>query len=73
MKKLFATAAVLTLFGVVPAFADSYYIIREKGQKECRVVRERPTVETTVVVGKHGGYVSEESARGELKTVCVER
>lgn len=36
MKKLFATAAVLTIFGVVPAFADSYYIVREKGQKECR-------------------------------------
>lgn len=73
MKKLLVSAAIVTLFGVVPAFADSYYIIREKGQKDCRVVRERPTVETMVVVGKHGGYVTEESARGELKTVCVER
>lgn len=73
MKKLFATAAVLTLFGVVPAFADSYYVIREKDQKECRVVRERPTVETTIVYGKHGGYVTEEEARGQIKTICVDR
>jgi len=72
MKKLFAAATLLTLSSVVPAFADSYYIIREQGHKDCRIVRQRPTVQTTVVVGKHGGYVSEESARGEIKTVCTD-
>jgi hypothetical protein len=73
MKTLLTATAALALFGIVPAFADSYYIIREKDQKECRVVRERPTVGTTVVIGKRGGYVTEDEARGELKTVCVDR
>jgi len=73
MKKLFVSAAIVTLFGIAPAFADSYYIVRDKGAKECHIVRTAPTVETTVIVGKHGGYVTEEAARGELKTVCVER
>jgi hypothetical protein len=49
-----------------------FYIVREQGAKDCRVVRERPTVSTTTVVGNHT-YTTEEEARGALKTVCVER
>jgi len=62
-------AALLASFCVTPVLAD-FYIVREQGAKECRVVRERPTVQTTVVIGNKA-YTSEEEARGQLKTVCV--
>ena len=61
----------LVIASVTPALAD-YYIVREQGSKECRVVRERPTVSTTTVVG-NSTYTTEEEARGAIKTVCVER
>jgi hypothetical protein len=64
-------AMLLISIGSSPVLAD-FYIIREHNSKQCRVVRERPTVETTVVVGNKA-YTSEDEARGEIKTVCTER
>ncbi|HWK87399.1 MAG TPA: hypothetical protein VNQ34_07825 [Xanthobacteraceae bacterium] len=70
MKKLIAATVMLASFGVTAAYADSYYIVREKGAKECHVVRERPaTTSTTVVIGNHA-YTTETEARGAVKTVC---
>lgn len=65
-------AALLTGMFAVPAMADSFFIVRDKDAKDCRIVRERPTVTTTVVIGDHA-YTSEEEARGKLKEVCVSR
>lgn len=70
MKKLILAAGLLTTFGVSAAYAD-YYIVRERGAKECTVVRERPTVTTTTVIGNHA-YTTESEARGQLKTVCTD-
>lgn len=70
MKKLIAGILVLATFGATTAYADSYYIVREKGAKECHVVRERPaTTSTTVVIGNRA-YTTETEARGSIKTVC---
>jgi vancomycin permeability regulator SanA len=63
-------AALLASVCVTPVLAD-FYIVREQGAKECRVVRERPSVQTTVVIGNKA-YTSEEEARAQIKTVCVE-
>ncbi|HWK01734.1 MAG TPA: hypothetical protein VNR41_13605 [Xanthobacteraceae bacterium] len=70
MKKLIAATVMLASFGVTAAYADSYYIVRDKGAKECHVVRERPAAtSTTVVIGNHA-YTTETEARGQIKTVC---
>lgn len=69
MKKLIVAAGLFAAFSVSAAYADSYYIVREKGAKECHVVKERPTTSTTVVIGNKA-YTSETEARGSIKTVC---
>jgi predicted CoA-binding protein len=69
MKKLIAGVAFLAAFGVSAAYADSYYIVREHGAKECHVVKTKPTTSTTVVIGNKA-YTSETEARGAIKTVC---
>jgi len=61
-------AALLLAVGATPVLAD-FFIVREQGAKECKVVRERPTTTTTVVVGNKG-YTSETEAQGAVKTVC---
>jgi hypothetical protein len=67
MKRIVA-AAILATIGVTPVLAD-FYIVREQGAKECKVVRERPTVTTTTVVGDKV-YKTETEAEGAVKTVC---
>jgi hypothetical protein len=69
MKKLIVAAGLLAAFGVSAAYADSYYIVREKGAKECHVVKERPTVTTTTVIGNKA-YTTETEARSQLTTIC---
>ncbi len=65
-------AVLLTTTFATPVFAAEFYIVREQGSKECRVVREKPTITTTTVVGNKT-YVTEEEARVAVKTICVER
>jgi hypothetical protein len=69
MKKLIAATALLAAFGVSAAYADSYYIVREHGAKECHVVKTKPTTSTTVAIGNMA-YTSETEAQGAIKTVC---
>lgn len=70
MKKLIAATVTLAALGTSAAYADSYYIVREKGAKECHVVKERPaTTSTTVVIGNKA-YTTETEAQGAVKTVC---
>jgi hypothetical protein len=69
MKKLIAATALLAAFGVSAAYADSYYIVREHGAKECHVVKTRPSKTTTVII-VNKAYSSVTVARGALMTVC---
>ena len=64
-------AALLAGIFASSAFAD-FYIVREQNAKECTIVREKPTVQTTTVIGNKV-YHTEEEARGELTKVCVNR
>jgi hypothetical protein len=68
MKHVVVAALAAASFAT-PVLAD-YYIVREQGAKECRVVQERPKETTTVVIGNKA-YVSETEARGAVKTVCT--
>lgn len=68
MMKHILGVAVLLSVGATPVLAD-FFIVREQGAKECKVVRERPTVTTTTVVGNKV-YTTETEAQGAIKTVC---
>lgn len=70
MKKLIIAAGLLAAFGVSAAYADSYFIVREKGAKECHVVKERPAATSTTVVIGNKAYTSETEARSQLTTIC---
>jgi predicted metal-binding transcription factor (methanogenesis marker protein 9) len=70
MQKYILALALVAAAATPVLSAEEYYIVREKGAKECTVVRERPKTETTVVVGNKA-YVTESEARGAIKTVCT--
>ena len=70
MKKIIATAVLLAAFSATVAYADSYFIVRDKGAKECHVVKERPAATSTTVVVGNKAYTTETEARGSIKTVC---
>jgi hypothetical protein len=70
MKKLIAATLMLAAFGATTAYADSYFIVRDKGAKECHVVKERPAATSTTVVIGNKAYTTETEARGSIKTVC---
>ena len=59
----------LAIFGLsTPAFAEEWYIVKEKEGKTCTVVKEKPTVETTVIVNEDGEvYTTEVEAQEGMK------
>ncbi|MBL8895306.1 MAG: hypothetical protein JNJ53_11930 [Rhizobiales bacterium] len=70
---ILAGAAILAL--ATPAFADTYYIVKEKDGKTCTVVKEKPTTETTVIVDEFGEvYATEIEAQDAIKKtkICTE-
>lgn len=69
-KYIFGVALIAAAFSTPVLAADEYLIVREKGAKECTIVRERPKETTTVVIGNKA-YTSETEAHGSLKTVCM--
>ena len=63
---------ILTALAIVgfstPAFAEEWYIVKEKEGKTCTVVKEKPTVETTVIVNEDGEvYTTEVEAQEGMK------
>jgi hypothetical protein len=67
MKYVLASAAVLAM--AVPALADEYYVVRESGSGDCRVVSERPVEKTWVQVGDVT-FATREEADERLKVIC---
>ena len=70
-RTLAALAVTATL--TVPAFAqDTWYIVQDTKTKRCSIVKERPTVKTTVVVSPGGTvYKTEAEATTAMRTVKV--
>jgi hypothetical protein len=67
---------VLTALGVVslatPAFAEQYYIVKEKEGKTCTIVKEKPTTETMVLVDEDGEvYATEVEAQEAIKKIKI--
>jgi hypothetical protein len=57
---------------VTPAFAEEYYIVKEKEGKTCTIVKEKPTTETMVLVNEDGEvYATEFEAQEAIKKIKV--
>ncbi len=72
MKAKLAIAGLLVLGYVLPASAESFYIVRDPDTKHCRIVSEKPVMEKTTVVNPDGTtYTTRTEAEGAMKTVKV--
>jgi hypothetical protein len=69
MRNKFIVAAGLVAFAT-PALAD-FYIVQDSSTKRCSIVEQRPTTQTSVIVGDGKVYTSRSEAEGALKTVKV--
>ena len=66
----YALLAVGAVAVATPALAAEYFIVRGP-DKQCRVVEQRPTEKTIVVLGDRA-YVTREEAERQVKVVCKE-
>ena len=69
IKLLVAAAAVAAY--ATPSLAAEFYIVQDTATKRCRIVEERPTTETTTVVGPGTVYTTRTEAEGAMRTVKV--
>ena len=67
--KLLVAATAIAAFAT-PALAD-FYIVQDTGTKRCTIVEQRPTTQTSVIVGDCKVYTSRVEAESAMKTVKV--
>jgi hypothetical protein len=67
--KLLVAAAGLVAF-TTPSLAAEFYIVQDTSTKRCSIVEQRPTTQTTTVVGGKA-YTTRTEAEGAMKTVKV--
>ena len=67
--KLLAALAGFVAFAT-PAVAD-FYVVQDTSTKRCSIVEQRPTTQTSVVVGDGRVYTSRSEAENAMKTVKV--
>jgi hypothetical protein len=67
--KLLVAAAGLVAFAT-PSRAAEFYIVQDGTTKRCTIVEQRPTTQTTTVVGGKT-YTTRSEAEGAMKTVKV--
>ena len=67
------TAIVLAAFATAAqAQTTTFYVVQDTTTKRCTVVKERPTVTTTVIVGESGKvYATESEATTAMRTIKV--
>ena len=63
-------ALLLTAF-VTPALADEFYVVQDVKTKKCTIVDQKPTTQTTVVVGDGAVFKTRTEAETSLKSVKV--
>ena len=67
--KLLVVATAIAGFAT-PALAD-FYIVQDTGTKRCTIVEQRPTTQTSVIVGDGKVFTSRTEAEGAMKTTKV--
>ena len=68
-KLIIAAASIAAL--ATPALAVEFYIVQDTGTKRCTIVEQRPTTQTTVIVGDGAVYTTRVEAETAMKTVKV--
>jgi hypothetical protein len=68
IKMLIAATGIAAF--ATPALAD-FYIVQDTSTKRCTIVEQRPTTQTSVIVGGDKVYTSRTEAEGALKTTKV--
>ena len=68
--KLLIAAAGLAAFAT-PSLAAEFFIVQDTATKPCTIVEQKPTSQTTVVVGNGTTYTTRQEAEGAMKTVKV--
>jgi hypothetical protein len=66
MKYVLPLALIVGI--ATPALAAEYFVVRGP-DKKCKIVEQRPTDKTIVIVGDRA-YVSREEADKQMKVVC---
>jgi hypothetical protein len=69
MKLLVAAAGFVAL--ATPLLAAEFYIVQDTTTKRSTIVEQKPTSQTTVVVGDGRAYTARQEAEGAMKTVRV--
>jgi vancomycin permeability regulator SanA len=69
LKLLVAAAAIAAL--ATPALAAEFYIVQDTTTKRCTIVEQKPTTQTTTIVGNGKTYTTRQEAEGAMKTVKV--
>ena len=67
-KLLVAAAGFVAI--ATPSLAADYYIVQDTTTKRCTIVEQRPTTQTTTIVGGKA-YTTRSEAEGAMKTVKV--
>jgi hypothetical protein len=68
IRLLVAAAGLVAL--TTPSLAADYYIVQDTSTKRCSIVEQRPTTQTTTIVGGKT-YTTRSEAEGAMKTVKV--
>jgi hypothetical protein len=68
--RLLVAAVGLAAFAT-PSLAAEFYIVQDTTTKRCTIVEQRPTSQTTVVVGPGIAFTTRAEAEAGMKTVKV--
>ena len=67
--KLIVAAALAAI--VTPALAAEFFIVQDTTTKRCRIVEQRPTTSTVIILGEGRVFATRTEAETGMKTVKV--
>jgi vancomycin permeability regulator SanA len=67
--KLLAVAALAAF--VTPALAAEFYVVQDTSSKKCTIVEQRPTAQTSVVIGDGKVFTTRTEAENAMKTIQI--
>jgi vancomycin permeability regulator SanA len=70
MRAKLIAAAALAAF-VTPALAAEFFVVQDTSTKRCTIVEQRPTTQTSVVIGDGKVFTTRSEAENAMKTIQV--
>jgi hypothetical protein len=71
MRTKLLIAAVAVVAYATPSLAAEFFIVQDSGTKRCHIVEQRPTTQTTTIVGPGTAYTTHTEAETAMRTVKV--